>query len=207
MTRFGRWFAGAVALVVVLFVVGLMMPRAPRGVDPAEADAPGEGPAASASSDRVETERLATGLVMPVAGVRQGDLSDTFGDPRGVDGERGHGALDIMAPRGTPVLAAADGTIEKVFESDLGGHTVYVRSPNRRNVYYHAHLDTYAPGVREGAGVRAGERLGTVGSSGDADPAGPHLHFEIKRVLPGEGWHEGRPLNPYPLLAGAGGGG
>ncbi|TVV75193.1 M23 family metallopeptidase [Sphingomonas solaris] len=211
MTRFGKWFAGAIVLVVALLVIGLLMPRQAREVGTGDgkpvvaAPAP---PAEAAEEDRPGPAILAaSGLTVPVAGVRPADLVDTFGDPRGEGGSRGHGALDIMAPRGTPVLAAADGRVEKLFESDLGGHTVYIRSPNRRNVYYYAHLDTYAPGVREGVAVRAGQRIGTVGSTGDANPTAPHLHFEIKRVTPDEAWHEGRAINPYPLLAGRAAGG
>jgi peptidoglycan LD-endopeptidase LytH len=207
MTRFGRWFAGGLALLTALFIITLAIPREPRvtitdddeplSFDLTEPDQPAQAGAIVAWS----------GLVVPVAGVRPADLVDSFGDARSAGGAHGHGALDVPAPRGTAVLAAADGMIEQVFESERGGHTVYVRSPNRRNVYYYAHLDTYAPIVREGAAVRAGQRIGTVGSSGDADPSAPHLHFEIKRVTPEEAWHEGRPLNPYPLLAGKPGGG
>jgi murein DD-endopeptidase MepM/ murein hydrolase activator NlpD len=109
-----------------------------------------------------------------------------------------------MAARGTPVLAAAGGTVEKLFESEAGGHTVYVRSPDKRWVYYYAHLDAYAPDLREGMAVARGRAIGTVGSTGNADPAGPHLHFEIKRMGAGEKWYQGRGINPYPLLAGTG---
>ncbi len=201
MTRFGKWFAGVVLLVVALFVGGLLLPSPPEGERTAAADRPVPTPRAEDVADPVPS-----GLVLPVAGVQPGDLADTFGDPRGVGGERGHGALDIMAARGTAVLAAADGWVEKMFDSERGGHTLYIRSPNGRNIYYYAHLDTYAPGVRAGVAVRAGQRIATVGSSGDADPSAPHLHFEIKRMAPGQAWHEGAAINPYPLLAGRGGG-
>jgi murein DD-endopeptidase MepM/ murein hydrolase activator NlpD len=207
VTRFGRWFAGAVLLVVALFVVGLLMPGS-RQVLQKQVAAPRT--AAPSTAAQPPAEPTPSGLTIPVANVRAADLTDTFGDPRGTDGERGHGALDIPAPRGTPVLAAAGGTIEKIFESELGGHTIYVRSPDRRFVYYYAHLDAYAPEAREGVYVAQGEQIGTVGSTGDADPAGPHLHFEIKRMQPGQPWYEGAGIDPYPLLAGkpvlAGGG-
>ena len=142
------------------------------------------------------------GLAVPVAGVKRTELSDTFTQAR-AGGARAHDAIDIMAPRGTPVLAAAAGTVEKLFNSRGGGGiTVYVRSADNRWVYYYAHLDRYAPGLAEGQAVQRGTPLGTVGSTGNANPAGPHLHFAINRMSPGQKWYQGSPINPYPLLAG-----
>ncbi|MXO58716.1 peptidoglycan DD-metalloendopeptidase family protein [Altererythrobacter salegens] len=145
--------------------------------------------------------RAPTGeLIIPVEGVKAADLSDTFSDERGA-GTRLHEALDIMAPRGTRVLAAAGGTVERLFKSDAGGNTVYVRSPDRRTIYYYAHLDSYAPNLVEGALVRMGDALGTVGSSGNASPDAPHLHFAIMRTTPASDWWEpSTAINPYPLL-------
>ena len=141
--------------------------------------------------------------LIPVAGVESGELIDTFGDARG-GGERRHEALDIAAPAGTPVLAAAPGRVEKLFLSDEGGNTIYIRSADGRTLSYYAHLQAYEPGLREGARVARGERLGTVGSSGNADPAAPHLHFAILRTTPdAEWWEPGEPINPYPLLRGS----
>jgi len=139
-------------------------------------------------------------LGMPVAGVQAGALVDSFSDPRG--GGRVHGAIDIPAPRGTMVLAVADGQVEKLFESRLGGHTLYQRSADGSAVYYYAHLDGYAPGMGDGVAVRMGQPIAFVGSTGDADPAAPHLHFEVHRMAPGERWWQGTAVNPYPLLAG-----
>lgn len=141
-----------------------------------------------------------SGFAIPVLGVRSEQLVDTFEDARG---ERTHGALDIMAPRGTPVVAAAPGTVEKIFESEAGGHTLYVRTDGGRWLQYYAHLDRYADGLREGMRVARGQILGAVGSTGNANPQGPHLHFEIKRMGPEEKWHQGMGINPYPLLAGS----
>jgi murein DD-endopeptidase MepM/ murein hydrolase activator NlpD len=138
-------------------------------------------------------------LVVPVEGVRREALTDTWGQSR-AGGARAHEAIDIMARRGTPVLAAADGTVEMLFQSARGGITVYVRSPDRRRIYYYAHLDRYAPGLAERQRVGAGDMLGFVGSTGDASPEAPHLHFAIELVEPGEGWWQGRAINPYPLL-------
>jgi murein DD-endopeptidase MepM/ murein hydrolase activator NlpD len=141
-------------------------------------------------------------LVIPVLGVSADQLSDTFSDDRG-GGTRLHEALDIMAPRGTPVVAAAPGTIGRLFQSDAGGNTIYVRSEDRRTIHYYAHLDAYAPGLEEGQEVRRGQRLGTVGSSGNANPEAPHLHFAILRTTPdAEWWEPATAINPYPLLAG-----
>ena len=143
-----------------------------------------------------------TGLAIPVAGVKPSQLTDTFTQAR-AGGARVHDAIDIMADRGTPVVAAAPGTVEKLFFSDGGGGiTVYVRSADKRWIYYYAHLLDYAPGLAEGQQVKRGTPLGRVGSTGNANPEGPHLHFAIHRMQPGEGWWEGSAINPYPLLAG-----
>jgi murein DD-endopeptidase MepM/ murein hydrolase activator NlpD len=141
-------------------------------------------------------------LLVPVAGVARTSLVDTFDDARG--NGRTHQAIDIMAPRGTPVLAAAEGRVEKLhFSNGGGGITIYVRSPDQRWMYYYAHLDRYAPGLAEGQQVRPGTPIGFVGSTGDASPDGPHLHFAVNAMAPGERWWRGTPVNPYPLLAGS----
>jgi len=139
-------------------------------------------------------------LVVPVAGVRRAAIVDSWNDPRG-GGARGHHGTDIPAPRGTPVLAAATGRVGKLFQSGLGGTTVYVRSPDRRWIYYYAHLAGYAPGLAEGQVVRAGQRIGFVGDTGDAGPGNYHLHFGMQRMRPDERWHQGQDVNPYPMLA------
>lgn len=142
------------------------------------------------------------GLAVPVAGIRPEQLVDTYTQAR-AGGSRVHDAIDIMAPTGTPVLAAAPGTVEKLFFSKGGGGiTAYIRSDDNRWIYYYAHLDEYAPGLNEGDRIRRGQRIGTVGSTGNANPAGPHLHFAIHRMEAGDDWHQGSPVNPYPLLAG-----
>jgi murein DD-endopeptidase MepM/ murein hydrolase activator NlpD len=139
-------------------------------------------------------------LAMPVDGVEPDDLRDTFSEARGGSV---HEALDIMAPRGSRVLAAAPGRIERLFRSDAGGNTIYVRSNDRRTIYYYAHLDAYARGLEEGDSVRRGETLGTVGSSGNASEDAPHLHFAILRTVPDADWWEpATAINPYPLLVG-----
>ncbi len=139
-------------------------------------------------------------LVIPVLNAAATDLIDTFADERG-GGTRLHQGLDIMAPEGTSVVAAAPGKIERLFRSDAGGNTVYVRSEDRETIYYYAHLAEYAQGLNEGQQVRRGQRLGTVGSSGNADPDAPHLHFEVMRTTAtAEWWEPSNSVNPYPLL-------
>ena len=142
------------------------------------------------------------GLIVPVSGVARTALSDTYEDAR-ADGARAHEAIDIMAPRGTPVIAAAPGTIEKLFLSDEGGNTIYQRSEDRRTIYYYAHLDSYAPGLAEGQKVARGSTLGAVGSTGNASESAPHLHFAILRAKPETQWWDTTvAVDPYPLLTG-----
>jgi peptidoglycan LD-endopeptidase LytH len=139
-------------------------------------------------------------LVIPVRGVRPGQLVDTFTQAR-ENGARPHDAIDIMAPRGTPVIAAAGGMVEKLFISQRGGQTIYLRSPDRRTVYYYAHLNSYAPGIAERQRLAQGQVIGTVGTTGNADPLAPHLHFAIFRTTPEAAWFRQAPaINPYPLL-------
>lgn len=143
-----------------------------------------------------------SGLAIPVAGVKPGQLVDTFNQAR-AGGARVHDAIDIMAPDGTGVVAAAPGYVEKLFFSPGGGGiSAYVRSDDKRWLYYYAHLSGYAPGIREGQRVPRGALIGYVGHSGNASPDGPHLHFAVNRMSTGEKWHQGAPINPYPLLAG-----
>lgn len=178
--------------------VAIMSDAAQRlGYDPAD-----RAPRTSRPLQAGRVTVTPTGLAVPVAGVRPDELTDTFRQAR-AGGARVHNAMDIMAPRGRPVVAAAPGTVEKLFYSRGGGGlTVYVRSPDGRWQYYYAHLDAYAPRLREGQQVQRGTPLGTVGISGNANPAGPHLHFAINRMEPDWRWHQGEPVNPYPLLAG-----
>ena len=154
----------------------------------------------SDSAEWIDTAPVEAGeLMIPVVGVTPGMLSDTFAQSR-AGGDRRHDAIDILAPAGTPVIAAAPGRVEKLFRSDDGGSTIYVRSRDGRLIYYYAHLRGYVRGLREGARVETGTPLGSVGSTGNADPAAPHLHFAVHRMARGERWWGGRAINPYPLL-------
>ena len=141
-----------------------------------------------------------SGLAIPVVGIKAEQLVDTFDAARSAG--RRHDAIDIMAAEGTPVIAASDGTIEKLFNSVRGGMTIYERSPDGKWVYYYAHLSAYAPGLGEGQQVKRGQVIARVGHTGDASAAGPHLHFAINSMATGERWWNGTPINPFPLLAG-----
>jgi peptidoglycan LD-endopeptidase LytH len=180
-------------VVMLLVAVGSMVrftgPQEPSVV--ADVIARAKTPQATAPS----------GLTIPVAGVRVADISDTWGQSRD-GGARPHQGTDIMAPRGVAVVAANAGTVEKLFNSGAGGITAYVRSPDRRWIYYYAHLAGYAPGIAEGTQVRAGQQLGYVGDTGNAGAGNYHLHFGVSRMRVGDGWWEGEPVNPYPLLVG-----
>lgn len=166
---------------------------------PAPASAPASLPATPAPT--AAPVQPAGGLLIPVQGVAAAQLSDTFNDQRG-GGARSHEALDIMAARGTQVLAAIDGPVAKLFTSDQGGLTIYQFDPASTHAYYYAHLDAYAPGLAEGQQLRRGQVIGTVGSTGNASPEAPHLHFAIFALGPEKRWWEGTPVNPYPLLSG-----
>jgi murein DD-endopeptidase MepM/ murein hydrolase activator NlpD len=137
-------------------------------------------------------------LLVPVEGYDPRQLRDNFAEKRG---SRVHEAIDMPATRGTPVLAVDDGVIKKLFTSAAGGLTIYEFDPGGTYSYYYAHLDRYAEGLHEGQTVRKGERLGYVGTSGNAPANTPHLHFTIFKLAPGQRWWEGTPINPYPLWA------
>src|SRR5690606_34267624 len=168
-------------------------PAEPRGAErpPAPTATTGISEAAGIDDLRART------LDIPVAGVDAGDLRDTFADARG---SRRHEALDIMAPRNTPVRAIEGGRIVKLFTSAAGGLTIYQFDPTQTYTYYYAHLDRYADGLEEGQTVRRGDVIGYVGSTGNASPAAPHLHFAIFRLTEEKLWWQGEPINPYPVL-------
>jgi murein DD-endopeptidase MepM/ murein hydrolase activator NlpD len=139
-------------------------------------------------------------LLIPVMGVNANQLRDSFYDGRSEG--RAHQALDIMAAGGTPVVAAADGTVTRLFQSDKGGITLYQSDSSGLYIYYYAHLQRYADGISEGKPIRRGEVIGYVGDTGNAGAGNYHLHFAIsKPVAPGK-WSGGIPINPYPILAG-----
>lgn len=137
-------------------------------------------------------------LLIPVAGVQAGALKDTFHEARGT--AQFHEAIDIMAPKGTQVFAAADGKIAKLFNSKPGGLTIYQFDNSVKFAYYYAHLDRYAPNIKEGMKVKRGDLIGFVGTSGNADPQTPHLHFAVFALGTEKQWWKGSPINPFPML-------
>lgn len=142
----------------------------------------------------------AASLLIPVEGVRASELHDTFKASRSEG--RVHDAIDIPAPRGTPVLAATDGRIVKLFQSVPGGTTIYQLGTDNRTIYYYAHLDRYADGIQEGHFARRGEVIAYVGDTGNAGAGNYHLHFSISIVSDPKRYWEGTNINPYPLLSG-----
>lgn len=137
--------------------------------------------------------------LIPVAGVDVSALRSSFDEARG-GGSRRHEAMDILAPRGTPVLAAVDGRIAKLFTSAAGGLTIYQFDPDEAHCYYYAHLDSYEPDLAEGAWVVRGQVIGYVGTTGNAPPDTPHLHFAIYRLTAERRWWDGEPIDPFLLL-------
>lgn len=155
-------------------------------------------PELEGAAQREESPRAApTRLTFPVRGLDPELLRDTFDQGRG---NRRHQALDIMAPRGTPVVAVDDGRVARVSRSILGGLSVYQYDVLENRVYFYAHLDRYAKGLEAGMFLKRGDVLGFVGSTGNAPEGAPHLHFTMYELGPDKRWWKGRAVNPYPLL-------
>ena len=198
---------GSVVVAIVLLgaavifyqgITGGLLPGQIAVADRVVVDPAGDTPSIAIGSITVGP----SGLAIPVAGTKASSLIDTFTQAR-AGGARVHDAIDIMAAEGTPVVAAAPGRVEKLFFSNGGGGiSAYVRSDDGLWCYYYAHLSAYAPGLHEGQRLLRGTPVGYVGHTGNASPDGPHLHFAINRMAPGEKWYQGTAINPYPLLAG-----
>jgi murein DD-endopeptidase MepM/ murein hydrolase activator NlpD len=144
------------------------------------------------------TAKPAGKLLIPVEGIKLAQLSDNFDQPRGK--ERHHEALDIMAPKGSKVIAAGDGKVVKLFNSKPGGLTVYQFDPTEKYAYYYAHLDRYADGVKEGSVLKRGDLVGYVGVTGNSAKDAPHLHFAVVELTPKKEWWKGTSVNPYPMM-------
>jgi murein DD-endopeptidase MepM/ murein hydrolase activator NlpD len=155
-------------------------------------------PAPRTASEGEVGEVRARGLAVPVQGIERDDIVSNYDDDRGSG--RKHEALDLLAPRGTPVIAVEDGRIVKLFTSARGGFTIYQFDPSERFCYYYAHLDRYADNLKEGMDVRRGQVIGYVGTTGNAPPNTPHLHFAITRLGEDKKWWDGTPLDPALVL-------
>jgi murein DD-endopeptidase MepM/ murein hydrolase activator NlpD len=217
----GSFLLGAVsaAAITSLLFLASLRPPAPEAVyadslavelpapvnagaspDPAEAVVPPPAPIDAA----VPLPAPGATLIIPVQGVRPGELEDTYTDARGEG--RSHDAIDIIAPRGTPVLSVAPSTVLKRFQSVRGGITLYTLSADGRMIFYYAHLDRYADGIVEGQPLQAGDVIAYVGDTGNAGEANYHLHFSVSLTDDPTKFWAGKPVNPYPLLVGEGGG-
>jgi murein DD-endopeptidase MepM/ murein hydrolase activator NlpD len=176
-----------------------LAPGAARRSVPSVPSVPSAPSTISAASASAEVDALrAKDLLVPVAGVDRTALTSTFDDARG--GRRVHEAMDILAPRGTPVLAALDGRIVKLFTSAAGGLTIYQFDAEEEFGYYYAHLDSYASNLSEGELARRGQTIGYVGTTGNAPPGTPHLHFAIFKLGPHKRWWDGDPIDPFLVL-------
>jgi murein DD-endopeptidase MepM/ murein hydrolase activator NlpD len=156
------------------------------------------GESAEADVEYVRSHRLQ----LPVSGIRPEQLEDSFDTPR--DGTRRHRAIDILAPRGTPVLAADDGRVLRVSWNSAGGNTVYATDVEGRIVYYYAHLDHYRESLAAGMPLTKGDTIGFVGTTGNAPNDIPHLHFQIMRMPHDGKYWNGEPINPFGILRGEG---
>jgi murein DD-endopeptidase MepM/ murein hydrolase activator NlpD len=166
---------------------------------PGDADLPRGGPPLAGLDAPALAELRARRLAFPVEGVEPESLIDSFTDPRGA-GTRRHRAVDILAPRRTPVRAVDAGRIARLERSASGGISVYQLDPEERYCYYYAHLDGYAPGLAEGARVERGQLLAYVGTTGNAPRTTPHLHFAIYRLSEAKRWWAGTAVNPYTVF-------
>ena len=212
----------ALLLVVVVLVSSACVRRYPEGrpstrPERASAPAPRAEPAPDPSRPGVPlATAVRTGrplsdadylrsrqLLVPVAGVRADRIPDTFKAPRGTDGSRRHEAVDILAPRGTPVVSADDGRVLKLRKNSAGGTTIYATDPAERIIYYYAHLERYREPIHEGMKLAKGDTIGFVGTTGNAPKNVPHLHFQVMR-MPADGrWWGGDPIDPLPMLVDA----
>ncbi len=195
--RFRHFFIALCAVVALVgaWMLGRQVNAATQPLPPITQVSGSLPPSASLANEPDITALRSRALTIPVQGTTAPQLKDTFTQARA--GGVPHDAIDIMAPRGTPVVAVDDGRIAKLFLSKAGGITLYQFDPDRRYAYYYAHLDRYVDGITEGAPVSKGQVIGYVGSTGNASPDAPHLHFALFKLGAERQWWQGVPLNPY----------
>ena len=223
-----RWIVVLSSLFPVLFCVGLALSWLARGAPapvlvvpapvpespPASAHVPttitAREPAGGAQAPLHEPNRIGMDPVaelqrrtlrLPIENARVESMRGDFAERRSGN-TRSHEAVDILAPRHTPIQAVEDGTIARLFLSKAGGITVYQFDPSKRYCYYYAHLERYADNLREGQTVRTGDVLGYVGTTGNAPPSTPHLHFAIFELTADQRWWEGKAIDPYLVFSG-----
>ena len=190
-------------LAEAVVVMAFYRPPATTTLDRAPAgnavEAPGHATPAEPVEQMSDYDALARrNLTLPIASVTARDIQDSF--TQGRSGGKRHEAVDILAPRGTPVHAVEDGFVRKLFNSVPGGLTIYEFDGQSIYCYYYAHLDHYAAGIKEGDAVKRGDVIGYVGTTGDARGGEPHLHFAITKLGPEKHWWQGEAINPYPVL-------
>jgi murein DD-endopeptidase MepM/ murein hydrolase activator NlpD len=206
-----RWGALALAALFALPGCTVALGAAPEGAAPAASRSRPRDvlfiPAARSNVAAAEEAPAAeavmapgASLMIPVRGIGPQQLRDSYRDAR--SGGRVHNAIDIMAPGGAPVVAAADGTIRRLRTGGLGGVTIYQVGTDGQTLYYYAHLQRYAAGIREGMPVRRGEVIAYVGDTGNAGTGNYHLHFSVGRLTNPDRWWDSENVNPYPLLVG-----
>jgi murein DD-endopeptidase MepM/ murein hydrolase activator NlpD len=186
---------GFTTLVCVLLLAACSRARVVTHPEPVRGDVAASHAVAASTPHEALAAR---GLVIPVEGVDASRIRDSYTAGRG--GERTHDAVDIMAPRGTAVIAADSGTIFKLRQNEAGGITIYQLDPDEQFVYYYAHLDRYRDGLAEGMVVRQGEVLGFVGTTGNAPKNLPHLHFQLMLYRGRGQYWGGEAVNPHPYF-------
>lgn len=157
----------------------------------------GASPAPSPGAPPAPVTDVPLALVVPVPGIAPERVPDTFNAPRA---GRPHRAVDILAARGTPVIAVADGEVFKIRNSAAGGLSVYALDASRHWMFYYAHLDRFRPGLGEGMKLAQGDTIGYVGTTGNAPPDTPHLHFQLMRARLDSQWWDGEAVDPRPFF-------
>jgi uncharacterized membrane protein len=182
---------------------GASAPLAPATATDDAAGFPAARPSGTETVTPDDLALLSNEIAMPLDGVNPATLRSNFAERRG-GGARQHEALDIMAVRRTPVRSAAAGRVLKLFTSAAGGLMVYAADSSERFILMYAHLDGYVPGLRDGTPLARGQVIGYVGSTGNASPSAPHLHFAIARSADVKRWSKGKPIDPLPVLVASG---
>jgi peptidoglycan LD-endopeptidase LytH len=195
---FVPWIIAAIMLTLAWFTFQLQsVADKPARIVPAPATSPRASTPATVLLDADVVELRRRRLPIPVQGVNASSLVSSFHQTRG--GNREHEALDILAPRGTPAVAVEESRVEKLFTSERGGLTAYLFDMSGTYCYYYAHLDRYADDLKEGDVVPRGHIVGYVGTTGNAPPEAPHLHFAVFKLGPEKRWWEGTPIDPYAI--------